>query len=120
MSDRQVQDPPDPVQACLLIENDKEALLCLEALIQNWPIDQACKPSLVLLGQGNCIPCNEEYDIHAEAIAAGIIEIVDIQSERGARIAERNGIEDVPAVLLLDCEDTVIEQDEDASLATSV
>ena len=111
-TDNEVKDPPDAVQACLLIEDDKEALSCLKDLIKNWPAEGECKPSLVLLGQGNCVPCNEEYDLHAEAIAAGIIEVVDIYSERGADIAKRNDIEATPALLLLDCTDTIIEQDE--------
>ena len=115
-----MKDPTDEVQACLLIEDDKEALSCLKDLIKNWPAEGECKPSLVLLGQGNCVPCNEEYDLHAEAIAAGIIEVVDIYSERGADIAKRNDIEATPALLLLDCTDTIIEQDEASPPVQSV
>ena len=106
--DSDVKEPLDPVQACLMMD-DPQALSCLEDLIKNWPAEGECKPSLVLLGQGNCVPCNEEYDLHAEAIAAGIIEVVDIYSERGADIAKRNDIEATPALLLLDCNDTIIE-----------
>jgi hypothetical protein len=91
--------------------DDPQALHCLEELIQNWPEDQACKPSLVLLTQGNCLPCEEEHEVHAAAIAAGIMEVVDIDSPRGAEIATRNDIQLTPTVLLLDCTDTIIEQD---------
>ena len=112
--------PADPIKACLLIEDDKQALSCLEDLIRNWPPEGECKPSLVLLGQGNCIPCNEEYELHAEAIKAGIIEVVDFSSPRGAEIAKKNGIEGVPVLLLLDCTDTIIEQEEESAPAPSV
>lgn len=104
------KDQLDQIQACLLIEDDKEALACLEGLIKNWPAEEGCKPSLVLLGQGNCVPCDEEYELHAAAIKAGIIEVVDFSSPRGAEIAKRNDIEATPALLLLDCTDTIIEQ----------
>ena len=104
------QVPIDPVQACLVMD-DPQALNCIEELIKNWPAEEACKPSLVLLTQGNCVPCEEEHEVHAAAIAAGIIEVVDIDSPRGADIAKRNNIEQTPAVLLLDCTDMIIEQE---------
>ena len=109
------KDPIDPIQACLLMD-DPQALHCLEELIENWPGGQACKPSLVLLTRGNCLPCEEEHEVHAAAIAAGIMEVVEIDSPRGADIAARNGIEMSPTVLLLDCMDTVIEQDGEIDL----
>ena len=105
-----IDDSPDPIQACLLMD-DPQALNCLEELIKNWPEDQACKPSLVLLTQGNCLPCEEEHELHAEAIAAGIMEVVDIESPRGVDIAKKNDIEMTPTVLLLDCTGMIIEQD---------
>lgn len=111
--------PLDPVQACLLMD-DPQALSCLEELIKNWPEDETCKPSLVLLGQGDCLPCSEEYELHAVAIEAGIIEVVDFDSPRGADIAKRNGIEAVPSLLLLDCNDTVIEQAGESAPVASV
>lgn len=113
------KDPQDPIQACMTME-DPQALSCLEELIKNWPSEGECKPSLVLLGQGNCVPCNEEYDLHSAAIAAGIIEVVDIYSPRGAAIAKNNGIDATPALLLLDCNDTIIEQEGESTPAASV
>jgi hypothetical protein len=92
------------------MEDNDQALSCLEELIKNWPEEEACKPSLVLLGQGNCLPCNEEYEVHEAAIKAGIIEVVDFSSPRGSEIAKRNNIEAVPALLLLDCTDKLIEE----------
>ena len=114
------KDPLDSVQACLLMDDNDQALSCLEELIKNWPEGEGCKPSLVLLGQGNCLPCNEEYDLHAASIKAGIIEVVDFESPRGAEIAKRNNIEEVPALLLLDCTDTVIEQEGESTPVESV
>lgn len=114
-----VQASIDRVQVCLLME-DPHALSCLQELIKNWPAEEACKPSLVLLSQGNCLPCNEEYDLHKAAIEAGIIEVVDIYSQRGADIAKRNDIDATPALLLLDCTDTIIEQKGDGTPVASV
>ena len=109
----------DPIQACLLMD-DPQSLSCLEEVIKNWPAEEGCKPSLVLLGQGNCLPCNEEYDLHKAAIEAGIIEVVDFSSPRGADIAKRNNIEAVPALLLLDCTDMIIEQKEASAPVANV
>lgn len=96
--------------ACLRIEDNEEAFACLKRLIQEWPSEDTCKPSLVLLVQEGCDPCDEEQSQHAEAIEAGIVQVVDFNSPRGIEIAEKNGIEAVPAVLVLDCYDMAIEE----------
>lgn len=110
MTTTETENELDPIQSCLALA-DPEALSCIEELIKNWPEEEACKPSLVLLTQGDCVPCEEEHEVHAAAIAAGIMEVVDIHSPRGTEIAKRNEIEQTPAVLLLDCTDTIIEQE---------
>ena len=104
------RDPLESVKACLLM-GDSEALPCLEELIKNWPEDEACKPSLVLLTQTGCLPCEEEHQIHAAAIAAGIMEVVDIHSPRGRDIAKKNDVLGTPAILVLDCTDNSIEDE---------
>ena len=105
------RDPFQEIKGCLLMENDDEALPCLEELIRNWPAEDSCKPSMVLLTRDGCVPCEEEHQHHAAAIEAGIIEVVDINSPRGADIAEKNGIEWTPAVLIVDCENKVIGEE---------
>lgn len=104
----------EAVLSCLLIEDDDEAFSCLKVLIKNWPEQNACKPSIVLLTQEDCDPCDEEHARLAEDIEAGIIEVVDFTSERGQDIAKRNNIEAVPAVLILDCQDMLIQDNLDA------
>lgn len=105
------KDPLAAVKACLLIDDDAEALPCVEELIKNWPEDEACKPSLVLLTQPGCLPCKEERQTHAAAIEAGIMQIVDIHSPRGREIAKKNEVLGTPAILVLDCNDFAIEEE---------
>ena len=104
------KDPLEGIKACLLMEDD-EALPCVEETIKNWPVEQDCKPSLVLLTQTGCLPCEEEYQIHAAAIEAGIMEVVDIHSPRGREIAKKNDVLGTPAILVLDCTNFTIEEE---------
>ena len=98
-------------QDCLAIEDDKAALNCLKKVVAQYSDSNICKPKLVLLVQDGCIPCKEETTLHADDIARGIVEKVNIDSPRGMAIAKKNGIEFIPSVLLLDCQDTLIEPD---------
>lgn len=42
-------------------------------------------------------------------IATDIVQEVDIHSQRGQEIMQKNDIQATPALLLLDCTDTVID-----------
>ena len=119
------KDPLEGIKACLLIEDDDEALPCVQETIKNWPEDEACKPALVLLTQNGCLPCEEEHQIHAAAIEAGIMEVVDIHSPRGLEIAKKNNVLGTPAILVLDCTNFAIGEErttlpEEPSPASSV
>lgn len=105
------KDPLEAIKACLLIEDDAEALPCVEEVIRNWPAEQECKPSLVLLTKDGCLPCEEEHQLHAAAIEAGVMQVVSIDSPRGMAIAKKNDVIGTPAVLVLDCSDYAIEEE---------
>lgn len=96
-------------QDCLAIKDNKSALSCLKKLVKEYSDSDVCRPKLVLLVQKGCGPCKEEMALHADDIAAGIIEKISSDSERGLKIVERNQIEFIPSLLLLDCKDNIIE-----------
>lgn len=101
----------DQVQACFRIEESQDALACLKAtVVEAKASDADCKPRLVLMTQAGCDVCKEEVGHQSQDIQAGTIEVVNVASERGRRIVELNDIEGVPALLILDCEDRIIEE----------
>ena len=67
-----------------------------------------CGPSLVLLTQEGCGVCDEEKQHHHEAIAQGLMQVVDLHSPRGEALAKAAEVEGTPAVLLVDCQDRPI------------
>jgi len=98
-------------QNCLAIEENKAALACLKKVVKQYAGSDICRPKLVLLVQDGCIPCKGEIALHADDIAKGIVEKIDIDSPRGRAIAEKNDIYSIPSVLLLDCQDNLIMPD---------
>ena len=96
-------------QDCLAIEEDKSALACLKRVVAQHSGSNVCRPKLVLLVQDGCIPCKEETALHAEDIAKGIIQKIDLDSPEGFAIAKKNDIFLVPSLILLDCHNNLIE-----------
>ena len=96
------------VQKCYSIEDDQAAFDCIKEVIASTP--GICAPRLVLLTQPGCEGCEEEKAIRKEDLGAGRIQEVDFHSERGRRIARENGIDSTPALLVLDCEDRLIDE----------
>lgn len=96
-------------QNCLSIEDNKAALDCLKEVVAQYANSDICRPKLVLLVQDRCIPCKEEAALHADDIARGIIQTVNINSPEGLAIAKKNNLDSVPSLLLLDCNDNLIE-----------
>ena len=94
------------IQKCMEIENTQEALSCVKTAIANS--NDKCRPKLVLLVSAGCDYCREEEQNHRADIAAGIIEKVDIASREGINMVEKNNLDFVPALILLDCHDKVI------------
>ena len=96
-------------QDCLAIEKNKAALDCLKKVVAQYSGSDVCRPKLVLLVQDGCVPCQEETILHAEDIAKGIVEKIPFDSPQGAAIIKKNDIKNIPSLLLLDCNDNIIE-----------
>ena len=95
-------------QDCLTIEENIQALNCLKKVVRESG-GSSCPPQLVLLVQDGCIPCKEETSLHAADIANGTVRKVNIATPEGLAIAKRNEVNHIPALLLLDCQDNIIE-----------
>jgi len=95
-------------QDCLAIEEDKTALNCLKKVVAQYSGSDVCRPKLVLLVQDGCIPCKEETALHADDIARGIVQTINISSPEGIAIAKKNDINFIPSLILLDCQDNLI------------
>lgn len=96
-------------QDCLAIENNTSALDCLKKVVAQYSGSDVCRPKLVLLVQEGCIPCKEEAALHTDDIAKGIVQKISVNSPEGLAIASKNGIELIPSLILLDCQDNIIE-----------
>lgn len=96
----------DKVNECYAIEDNEEALACLKKVVQE---EGECRPRLVLFTQNKCVPCKEERARHKQDISEGIIEEINIDTPIGATLAEKNGIDMIPSLVVLDCNDKIIE-----------
>jgi len=94
------------IDGCFAIEDNNGALACLKEIVRT--AKGPCRPKLVLLTQERCIPCAEEKALHQEAIDNGIIQVLSINSSEGLEVATKNQLENVPALVLLDCKDNLI------------
>lgn len=95
------------IKTCFAIEDNEKALDCLKRVVRESKDE--CRPRLILLTQENCGGCEEEKSRFKKDIEAGTVVQVDINTQEGREIANRNKIEAVPAVLLLDCKNVLIE-----------
>ena len=95
-------------QDCLAIENDNSALACLKRVVAQYSGSDVCRPKLVLLVKDGCIPCKEEAALHADDIANGIVQKINVNSPEGLAIARKNDISLIPSLILLDCQDNLI------------
>lgn len=99
------------VQHCLAVTDDDMALECLLEAVRPEPEEQGlCRPQVVLLTRLGCPGCEEERQAKRAALESGGISEVDIDSERGRRLASLNEITSTPAILILDCQDNPIEE----------
>lgn len=96
-------------QDCLTIEDNNSALACLKKVVAQYSGSNICRPKLVLLVQEGCVPCKEETALHASDIAAGIVKKISVNSPEGLAIARKNNISLIPSLILLDCQDNIIE-----------
>lgn len=91
---------------CYAIENNQKALDCLKDMVKSS--SGGCRPKLVLLTQKYCIPCQEEKALHNADIASGVIQEVSIDSPEGLEIIAKNGIDNIPSLLFLDCNNNLL------------
>ena len=98
------------IQKCLSIDDNDNALNCLKREVQALAKEPGiCRPRLVLFTQESCTPCSEERNLHKNEIDKGLIQEISLDTPYGLSVAEKNGIDFAPAVVLLDCNDNVIE-----------
>lgn len=105
---RSQQEVNSAVQKCLANPDDQEAFECAVQVSEQTP-QELCGPRFVMLTQKGCSVCDEERGIKKDLIESGMIEEIDIYSKRGRAIAELNDIDATPAVLLLDCNNRLID-----------
>lgn len=91
---------------CYKIEDNEKALACLKEETQK---PTACRARLVLFTEENCSSCKQERERYQGDISGGIIEEISIDSPEGIKIADKNGITFVPALVVLDCHNNIIE-----------
>jgi len=98
----------EEIKTCYSIEDNEAALDCLKQVAKKSNGEE-CRPRLVLLVQENCGGCEEEKARFKKDIEDGTVVKIDINTPEGREIANRNKIEAVPAVLLLDCKNVLID-----------
>lgn len=94
------------IDECFNVEDNDEAYKCLKKVIKNDK--SSCQPKLILLVQENCEPCEAEKAARQADIDAGIVEVLSLDEPTGLALAKAIGIDYVPALLFLDCENKVI------------
>ena len=92
------------VQSCYAIDNNDDAMDCLTKLIQGVSdLLGICSPKFALFTNDGCPFCAEEKEKKKDKLASGVMHEVNLDTPEGAKIAEQNGVEYTPAILLLDC-----------------
>ena len=94
------------LKTCMGMESTKEALACAKDVVMNSK--EECRPKLVLLVSEGCDYCREQEEIHKADISAGIIQRLDIASREGITVVEKNNLEFVPSLIVLDCHDNLL------------
>jgi hypothetical protein len=94
------------LQECMASD---DALSCAIETIDMIPAGlQACKPRLVLFTQDDCVPCAEDREKYAVLLANGQVTEIDANSPEGKAIMDQNNLEQLPSLVLLDCENKLI------------
>lgn len=94
------------IDGCYALEDNKAALDCLKRVVQE---PSPCQARLVLFTQTNCPGCKSELKRHQQDVTEGVIQEINIDSPEGLAIAKKNNIDFVPALVVLDCHDNIIE-----------
>ena len=94
------------LQECMASD---DALSCAIETIDMIPADlEACKPRLVLFTQDDCIPCEVDREKYAVLLSNGQVTEIDANSPEGKAIMDQNNLEQLPSLVLLDCENKLI------------
>lgn len=96
------------IQKCLKIKDNDKSLNCILGELQQQK-GESCPARFVFLHSEYCPPCKEEEKRHAASIEAGLIQKISIESSEGMIIAKENNIYWTPALLILDCNNKVID-----------
>lgn len=98
------------IQKCLTIQDDDGAFACVRETIKELSSQKdVCSPQVVMLTRDDCPYCDEEKETRGDDLRAGIIQEVSVNSERGQKFLEKYAVELVPTILVVDCDDNVIE-----------
>ena len=84
-----------------------DGLACVKRVIKEY--DGTCKPKLVLLTQEHCPFCDKEKENHRAEINSGEISQIDVLSPEGIDIIKKNEMDAVPALVVLDCNNYLID-----------
>lgn len=96
------------IRRCLDMQDDELALSCLKTTLSQMPKDASCRPRLILFTQEGCPPCHDEKIRLQADLDSGLILEVNLGNPDGRALAEKNGIDFAPALVLLDCNGNLI------------
>jgi len=96
------------IKDCLRLPEDKEAFACMKKVLKS---PQGSCPSrlVLLLEHDGCEPCEQALTQYAEDIKEEAVQVVSIASEEGRDIIRQNNIEYAPALIVLDCQNKIID-----------
>ena len=100
----------EQIKSCLKISNNDKAMTCILDAISNQA-KETCPARFVFLYSQNCPPCKAEEARLKKSIDNGMIRKVSIESPEGMAIAAKNEVDWTPALLILDCNNSLILED---------
>lgn len=104
------------IQLCF-DDPDPDALTCLvETIGMLTPERIGCIPRVVLFTEDGCSVCPEDEDKYKKLIEDGSIVQIDANSDEGSAIMDKNGLEEIPSLVLLDCNDKLLGEIFDSTL----
>lgn len=94
----------DEIEGCL---GEDDVLGCVKKMVVREK-GAECGPRLVLLVQPDCVPCAKAQKEYASDIKDGVIEKIGVETDDGIEIVKKNGIEEIPALVALDCHNKLL------------
>lgn len=96
------------VRECM---EDPDAISCALENIEAIPDElELCKPRIVLFTAQDCEHCSPEREKFQPLLEQGKITEIDADTPAGQAIMDRNNLEFVPSLVLLDCNDNLIAE----------